>query len=96
MARFTLIATMLSGSRPFVDQQRFKLGSELRPERGDDPIGNVGGKCFRQCKWGYSGMTATNFDIQLQVKNFEKLPTHRAAQFGNCYHIVLQGLGKYE
>ena len=94
VAHFTLIARMLNSSSQSDVQQRFKLGSEDSMETFDHISNNFGGKSFRQCKWGYGGMTATNSSTQL--KSFEKLPTHRAAQFGNWNHIKLQGLGKCE
>lgn len=75
-------------------QQRFKLGGEVSLETGDHLSRNFGRKRFRQRKWGYSGMTATNMGTQFE--SFKKLPTDRAAQFGNGNHIAIQILVKYE
>jgi len=98
VARFTLIAMMLSSSSPNrclrLGQQRSKLGNEVDLETFDHLFRNIGGKRVRQRSWGHGRMTATYFGVQ--VKNLEEFPTDGAAQFGNRNHIQLQGLGKYK
>jgi hypothetical protein len=63
------------------------LGSEVNLEILHHPFSNARGQRFRQRKWGYGGMTATNFGAQ--AKFFEKFPTDGATQFGNRNHIAI-------